>query len=348
MLGLDAKAARATWTVFLVSLGIYTVYQARATIIVFVLAFFFAYLLTPAVDFIARFFPKAVSRTWALALVYCALVGLIATLTIVVGSKIAEQATTLAGKMPELVKKEDPLGSIPFPSWLEPMRPRIIEAARDQLKSLNEMAIPLLQKFAVEVVSQAGNVLFVILIPILSFFLLKDGGELRASLLNVPGTSESRRFLEAILDDLHHLLAQYIRALVGLSLSTLVTYSLFLEIIGVPYALLLAGIAAILEFIPVVGPLIAASSVLIVAAASGYSHPGWIIVFVILFRLFQDYVLSPYLMGHGVELHALLVLFGVLAGEKIAGVPGMFFSVPLIAALRVVFLRIQAVRLVHR
>jgi len=344
MLGLDAKAARAAWTVFLVALAIFTVYAARATIVVFVLAFFFAYLLAPAVDFIARFFPKAVSRTWALAIVYCGLVGLIATLSFLIGSKIAEQATTLAAKMPELLKKEDPLGAIPFPSWLEPLRARIIEAARDQLNNLNESAIPLLQKLAGQVLSQAGNVLTAVLIPILSFFLLKDAHELRAGLLNTPASVESRRFMEEILDDLHLLLAKYIRALVGLSLSTLTVYSLYLEITGVPYGLLLAGIAGILEFIPVVGPLIAAASVLIVAGASGYPHLGWIVIFVILFRLFQDYVLSPYLMGHGVELHPLLVLFGVLAGEKIAGVPGMFFSVPVIAALRVIFLRVQKAR----
>lgn len=344
MLGLDVKAARAAWTVFLVALAILTVYEARATIVVFVLAFFFAYLLAPAVDFIASFFPKAVSRTWALTIVYFMLVGLIATLSFIVGSRIAEQATTLASKMPELLKKEDPLGSIPFPSWLEPLRARIIEAARGQLNNLNESAIPLLQKFAGQLLSQAGNVLTAVLIPILSFFLLKDAHELRAGLLNTPVSAESRRFLEEILDDLHHLLAQYIRALVALSLSTLIVYSLYLEITGVPYGLLLAGIAGILEFIPVVGPLIAAASVLIVAGAAGYPHVGWILVFVIVFRLFQDYVLSPYLMGQGVELHPLLVLFGVLAGEKIAGVPGMFFSVPVIAALRVIFLRVQKAR----
>jgi predicted PurR-regulated permease PerM len=63
------------------------------------------------------------------------------------------------------------------------------------------------------------------------------------------------------------------------------------------------------------------------------------------FRLFQDYVLQPYLMGQGVELHPLLVLFGVLAGEKIAGIPGMFFSVPVIAGLRILFLELQMARL---
>lgn len=344
MLGLDAKSARAAWTVFLVALAIFTAYEARGTITVFVLAFFFAYLLAPAVDFIARLFPKQISRTVSLSIVYCLLVGAIGMLTFLIGSKIAEQATTLAAKMPELLKKEDPLASIPFPAWLEQLRGPIVEAGREQLKNLNESAIPLLQKLAGQILSQAGNLLTLVLIPILSFFLLKDSDELRKGFLNAAIDSRTRRFLEDILNDLHHLLAQYIRALVGLSLSTLIIYSLYLEITGVPYGILLAGIAAVLEFIPVVGPLIAGASVLIVAGAAGYPHLVWIVIFVLAFRLFQDYVLSPYLMAHGVELHPLLVLFGVLAGEKIGGIPGMFFSVPLIAALRAIFLRVQTAR----
>jgi predicted PurR-regulated permease PerM len=67
----------------------------------------------------------------------------------------------------------------------------------------------------------------------------------------------------------------------------------------------------------------------------------WIVVILIVYRLFQDYVLSPFLMSSGVELHPLLVLFGVLAGEQVAGIPGMFFSVPVIAGLRIIVIRMR-------
>ena len=96
-----------------------------------------------------------------------------------------------------------------------------------------------------------------------------------------------------------------------------------------------------LELIPFVGPLTAAVVTLLVAGLSGYAHLLWILVFLIVYRLFQDYVLSPYLLSSGVELHPLLVLFGVLAGEQVAGIPGMFFSVPVIAALRIIIVRMR-------
>jgi predicted PurR-regulated permease PerM len=104
------------------------------------------------------------------------------------------------------------------------------------------------------------------------------------------------------------------------------------------YEVLLAGLAGILEFIPVVGPAAALAIMLIVGGITGSGGLVWIVVFFGLYRVFQDYVLNPYLMSAGVELHPLLVLFGVLAGEKIGGIPGMFFSVPALAMLKVIYI----------
>ena len=344
MLGLDAKAAKAAWTTFLVALAIYVVYLARGPIVVFVLALFFAYLLAPIVDLVAHYF-KGQKRIAAIAIVYVLLVSMLCGAGFAIGSKIAEQASSLASRLPELMQKQDPLAGFPFPGWLEPLRERIVVAARDQLKHLDEEALPLLSSAVPKLLSQAGNVLTVVLIPILAFFFLKDGREIRDALLSIAVHQESRDFMDTVMDGFHKLLANYIRALIGLVFSTLTLYTIYFEITGVPYAVLLGGLSAVLEFIPVVGPLIASASILIVAGASGYPHIGWIIVFLVVFRLFQDYVLQPYLMGQGVELHPLLVLFGVLAGEKIAGIPGMFFSVPVIAGLRILFLEMQMARL---
>jgi predicted PurR-regulated permease PerM len=108
---------------------------------------------------------------------------------------------------------------------------------------------------------------------------------------------------------------------------------------GVPYAVLLAAIAFPLEFIPLLGPLMAALIVLAVSAASGYAHLVWLVVFLGLFRMFQDYVLSPALMSRGVELHPLMVIFGVFAGGEIGGAAGVFLSVPILALVRLLYHR---------
>jgi predicted PurR-regulated permease PerM len=147
-----------------------------------------------------------------------------------------------------------------------------------------------------------------------------------------------------IADDLHLLLAQYMRALVLLALAASVAYASFLSLIGVPYGLLLGAIAFPCEFVPMLGPLTSSAIVLLVAGLSGFGHLLWIVLFLIVFRLFQDYVLSPHLLSAGTKLHPLLVIFGVLAGGQIAGIAGAFLSVPIMAALRVVYRQMQKQR----
>jgi predicted PurR-regulated permease PerM len=86
-----------------------------------------------------------------------------------------------------------------------------------------------------------------------------------------------------------------------------------------------------------VGPLTSSAIILLVAGLSGFDHLLWIVLFLIAFRMFQDYVLSPKLLSSGMQLHPLVVIFGVLAGGQIAGIAGTFLSVPVLATLRIVF-----------
>jgi predicted PurR-regulated permease PerM len=76
---------------------------------------------------------------------------------------------------------------------------------------------------------------------------------------------------------------------------------------------------------------------LLVAGLSGSTHLLGIFVFLVAFRFFQDYVVSPRLLSAGMKLHPLLVIFGVLAGASIAGVAGSFLSVPVLATFRIVY-----------
>ena len=192
-------------------------------------------------------------------------------------------------------------------------------------------------------ITGARYILYIILVPILAFFFLKDGRKIRQDVIG--SLDETNQVLvEEILDDISRLLGQYIRALVLLSVCSFIGNSIFLAATSAPYAILLAGISALGEFLPVVGPASGAAIVLAVTGLSGYAHLVGFILFWIVFRMFQDYVVNPYVMGKGVELNPLLVLFGVLAGEQIGGVAGMFFSVPVLATLRVVYVRLQRTR----
>jgi predicted PurR-regulated permease PerM len=344
MLGIDPKAARAAWTVFLVALLVATAYAIRETLAVFVVALLFAYLLIPLVGFVERVTPRQISPRIALAIVYLALVGAIVALALTLGSRLADEANSLATQLPALVKNPDWMQRIPLPSWLEPARANIIQKVQDQLSSGGEEILPYIKGVGGQLVSGAKYALYLVLIPILAFFFLKDGAAIRDDFVASLVEKRRRPVVDNILEDINLLLGEYIRALVLLSASSFTAHNLFLGFSGAPYSVLLAGVAALGEFIPVVGPAGAGLIVILVTSLSGYNHVFLYVIFWLLFRLVQDYIVSPYLMSKGVQLNPMLVLFGVLAGDQIAGVLGMFLSVPLLAILRVLFVRLRRSR----
>jgi hypothetical protein len=94
-----------------------------------------------------------------------------------------------------------------------------------------------------------------------------------------------------------------------------------------------APIGGAMEFIPVVGPLVAGLAITVVARPHrlpALAHPDFVLL---AWRMVQDYVISPRIMGASVELHPLAALFGVLAGGEIAGVLGVYLSIPVMASL---------------
>jgi predicted PurR-regulated permease PerM len=344
LLGIDPKAARVTWTVFLVALLLATAFAVRETLAVFVIALLFAYLLAPLVGFVERVTPHQVSPGIALAIVYLALVGAIVALALTLGSRLADEANALAMRLPALVSNPEWMQKVPLPHWLEPARASMIQRVEEQLSSGGQEILPYIKGLGGQLVSGAKYALYLVLIPILAFFFLKDGPSMRDEI--VIGLVEERRrpVVDNILEDINLLLGEYIRALVLLSVASFAANSLFLAFSGAPYAVLLAGLAGIGEFVPVVGPAAGALIIVLVTSLSGYSHVLLYLLFWVLFRMVQDYAISPYLMGKGVQLNPMLVLFGVLAGDRIAGVLGMFLSVPVLAILRVMFVRLRRVR----
>lgn len=338
MLGIDRRAARYAWTVVLVTVLLYLVYLVRTTLLVFILALLFAYLLSPLVDFLDRILPGR-TRTPALALAYVIFIVAVVLIGAQIGSRVVEEANALVQGLPQMLTKwQKPSPSAP--AVINSLKSDIIGSVQSQLVARSGDILAALSRAGLKAISVARQLIFVVIIPILGFFFLKDGRAIRQHVLEMVEEGPQRALLDDMLADVNLLLAHYMRALVLLSAAAFTTYCIFLLILGMPFALLLAVLAGLLEFIPMLGPLTAGITILVVAAVSG--GPVIVVLFFLLaYRVFQDYILSPRLMGQGVELHPLLILFGVFAGAEIAGVAGTFLSVPVLALARIVYLRIR-------
>jgi predicted PurR-regulated permease PerM len=343
MLGIDRRAARYTWTAVLVLISLCLVYLMRTTLFVFIVALLFGYLLSPLVDVIDRILPGKRTRTLALAIAYVIFVAVLFIGITQIGSRAVEEANSLIKSMPDkLARFERPNDSLP--ASVNAFKAQIVQRVEDQLSKSSSDIISSLPRAGARILSVAGNLVYLVLVPILGFFFLKDGREMRQRLLELIDDDRRRALADDLLADVNLLLAHYMRALLILSLATFTSYSIFFTILRVPYSILLAALAATFEYIPTIGTVSAAVIIVIVTAVSGGPVLG-AIAFLVVYRLIQDYLLSPLLMRAGVQVDPLLVLFGIFAGAELAGVPGAFLSVPVLALVRVIYRRVRQQRM---
>ncbi len=323
--------------------ALYVLYRVRRVVLMVFAAVLLAYLLAPVLNLLERFTRGRLSRALSLAVVYLLFVALLVSLGAVIGNRVGEEASALAARFPGWIQALAAEPGATESAWLAAARRSVLETLRAKLENIGQEALPLIQKATAGVVSLVGGLIVLVIVPVLSFFLLKDGAELKERLL--AGLSAPRRAVwENVLDDVHRLLGKFIRALTLLSVATFVVYGAAFALMGIPYAVLLATLAGVLEFIPVLGPLMAATAAALVVVISGQGSFWALVTFLGGYRLFQDYVLQPHLMSAGLALHPVLVVSGALAGEAVAGVPGMFLSIPVMATLRILYVRLQKAR----
>ncbi len=333
---IDGRTARVLFTVLVFAAGLGFLYVARRTLIAFLFAVFFAYLVDPAVSRVEKW---AKGRGRSIAFIYLLIVTFLGTFFFFVGPRIGHEAQILTGSLPALLEK---VGSGQIAEQIGAQHGLSVATRRELsnfLSSHRGDLLSLAQRAGLRVAEAAQQSWLLIVVPILAAFFLKDGRVFSQVALSFVHTKPQREFLQGVLSDMNQMLAQFIRAQITLAALSWIAYCLFLWITGAQYTLMLGTAGGLLEFIPVVGPLVAAVLILSVALLTGYTH--WLIAlaFLISWRLLQDYVVSPRIMGKSMELHPLGAIFGVLAGGEIAGVLGVYLSIPVMASLRIVWRR---------
>ena len=179
------------------------------------------------------------------------------------------------------------------------------------------------------------NLAWIVLIPILAFFLLKDATSIRRAIV-VALPHRVRLRGHRLFEEVNAALAAYVRAQLLACVLVGAACGLGFAAIGIPYPVLLGVLAGVLEFIPLVGPLLLA----VVACTVGALHAPALALraglFLAVLRVVEDYAVYPRLIRRGIELHPLAVIVAVLAGAELSGVAGMFLAVPTMAIAAVV------------
>jgi len=315
-------------------------YGLGRVVLVLVMAMFFAYLIAPLVAAAERPLraagtPRRLSRGVAIGLVYVAISGVTWAGSALLLPTVSEQVSEAVSQAPgyaESLRTWQRGWSRSYERLKLPaeVRRRIDESLLDA----GDRVEGRVRESVVAGVGLVSYLPWLVLIPVLAFFLLKDAESLRQSALNaLPQRFRGRGY--RLFEELNTTLAAYIRAQLLACVLVGTVCGMGFAALGLPYAVLLGVFAGVLEFVPLVGPLLAAVIAGVIAALHAPMLALWSTGFLAIIRVIEDYVVYPRLMGRGIRLHPLAVILAVLAGLELGGVAGIFLAIPVVAALSV-------------
>ena len=303
-----------------------------------VLAVLFAYLINPLVKTIHRPFVQgrfagAMPRPVAIALAFLMVFGVLITAVALLSPQISEQAKDFVTNIPNYTTSLQS-GINDFNRRLDRMRvsdsiqTQINERINSVLDSAGTGVTTFLSGLAIFAITYLP---WLILVPILSFFFLKDAQFFRLGMLRMFPVGEWRTRVDAILGDINETLTAYTRAQLISCILVAIICTIGFYLLGNNYALLLGVLAGSFEFVPIIGPLALAVIATTIASFESGTEAALTVVFLAVLRVVQDYVIYPRIVREGIHLHPLAIILSVLAGEQIAGIPGVFLAIPLVA-----------------
>ncbi|HZZ66399.1 MAG TPA: AI-2E family transporter [Candidatus Baltobacteraceae bacterium] len=308
--------------------------------VIIVGAIFFAYLVYPVVRWLNNRLPL-----WAsILLVYAVIATIVVVGLMYLIPAVSNEVTTLGREWPAIQRSIVALVRNPHNRLLAHTPPLI----RDQLARLPAEVTTWLQTHGATAAGSAvmvlvGTASFIagcVAIPVLAAYLLSDSETVKRFFMGfVP--SRNRESTLQLLAELERVIGGFIRGqlLVGASVGLLI--ALGLTFIGEPYAILIGVMAALLDFIPYIGPVIAFIPALTIAAvAGGYALVLKAAIVFILANQAEGHIIAPNIVSRTIKLSPSAVLIAILVGGELYGILGMFIAVPVAGIIRVLLLHI--------
>jgi predicted PurR-regulated permease PerM len=320
--------------VILLAVGIvlYVLWVARHVISWMLISLFLALALNPAVEAVQR--RSGRGRATSAGIVYLLALLIVAGLAALFVPPLVSQVNDFVDKVPSYVddvtKGRGRLG------FLE-TRYHIVERIQDQIKQGGTASK--LAGFSGTAVSITKSVITAVAgavtIVFMTFFMLLEGPAWVERFFGVL-PEESRPRWRAVAHDIYRTVGGYVTGNLLISVIAGVSSAIVLAILGVPYALALGLIVAILDLIPLAGATLAAIIISGVAFLHTIVAGVVVVVFFIVYQQVENHLLQPLVYGRTVKLSPLAVLIAVLIGAELAGILGALGAIPVAGALQVI------------
>ena len=327
----------ATLVLLSVGLGFWLLYRFHQVLFILFIAIVMGTVLRPAVAWLQR---RGIPGVAGVILVYLLLLALLIGFVLLLLPVIVEQATTIAAEVPgdyQSLREWTVSHPNPLIGQLSEFLPATLSGLDPGQQTGQEMLDAAGQ--ALGYLGSASKGLFTAAaILLLAFYWTLDGPRtIRSLLLLLPaGQRESSRELIAAMETKvgAYVAGQSILCLV-IGLLALIAYL----IIGLPYALILALVAGVMEAVPLIGPLLGAIPAALVALSLGPDKLAWVIVATLVIQQLENSLLVPRVMRRAVGVNPFVSLLALFAFSSLLGIAGALMAIPMAALIQLLLNR---------
>ena len=328
---------------FALFLATYFVYQIRAIVLVLLLTLLFSVLVSGPVDYLAR---RGVGRGIGTVIVLAVLGTVLTLIGSSLGSVVVSQVRELAEQTPALISdvqiQLEQLGNRLGleTGFFQPDPQQILDSARSFLSGGTFSTF-------VSVGASVANVLsFGVVILIATIYSVARPSALVNGFVALFPAGNRPRVREILFEMYKSVQRWFLGQLVSMTIIGLL-FTIGLSIIGVPFALLLGLLSGLLAFVPFVGPLISVIPPVLLALVDDPIKALWVLAAYGVVQFIEGNIVQPVVMSRAVSLHPAVIVFAILIMGTLFGFVGVFFAIPLVAALHVLASELWIKRMNH-
>ncbi len=297
----------------------------------FVIASVISYLMNPVVKAFER---KGIRRILGVLIVYMIFISIIMLVSLILVPKLIKEIGVLAQNIPQYSKQMQDILKKLQDGYMNSGLPESFKDVLDEnILMLQSMIIDMLHSIAegiIEIFSQLFNI---IIVPVITFYMLKDGEYFKNQFILVIPKSKRMRLI-VLLRDIDNVFGKYIRGQIIIASFVGILTTIALVMIDVKFAFVLGIFAGIANIIPYFGPFIGIVPTILFALLDSITKALYAAIAFILIQQLESGFLTPKIIGRSVGIHPIYVIMSLIAGGKLFGVIGLIIAVPVLAAIK--------------
>lgn len=301
-----------------------------------IISLIFSYLLNPIINYMEK---RGLSRSLGIIILYVAILGIFAAISISFVPRLSRELKEVIVVLPDYFNRMTDFFKDLYDKYynldtIAPLLENFEGIVYDNLNKLQKVLLENMSKIFTSVGSLINRIISLVLIPILTFYFLKDKDKLlNRAYLTIP--KRNRPEVKELLIEIDKSLSQFVRGRLILAIYVGIATTIVLLILNINFAVVIGLLTGISDIIPYFGPFLGFLPAVIFAFLDSVSKGIWVAIIFVLIQWVENNVLAPKIIGESTGLHPITVLLGIIIAGNLYGVLGMIFVIPLVSILKI-------------